>query len=73
MTVSKLIRKNHAIPISKPMEELPLTDQNVDLCVCINVLDHVRDADLCFKQMRRVLKKDGILVLEIQPRTGISE
>jgi SAM-dependent methyltransferase len=63
MTVSNLVKNNHAFPLPEPLEELSLADEIADLCVCINVLDHVRDADLCFQQMRRVLKKGGILII----------
>lgn len=61
--VSELIEKKHAIALPEQMEELSLASESIDLCVCINVLDHVRDADLCFQQMRRVLKKNGILII----------
>jgi SAM-dependent methyltransferase len=61
--VSELVEKKHAIPLPEQMEELSLADESMDLCVCINVLDHVRDADLCFQQMRRVLKKNGVLII----------
>ncbi len=60
---TELIQEKHAIPLSEPMEELSLTDESMDLCICINVLDHVRDADLCFQQMHRVLRKNGILII----------
>jgi SAM-dependent methyltransferase len=48
---------------SAPLEELPYRDGQMDLAVCINVLDHVRDYDLCMSELYRVLKKNGILVL----------
>lgn len=50
---------------SAPLEELPYADEMMDLVVCINVLDHVRDYDLCMKEMNRVLAKGGILVLGV--------
>jgi len=50
-TVLNLVEKNHAIPLPERMEDLSLVNESIDLCVCINVLDHVRDADLCFQQM----------------------
>lgn len=61
--VSELVEKKHAVPLPEQMEELSLANESIDLCVCINVLDHVRDADACFQQMHRVLKKNGILII----------
>jgi SAM-dependent methyltransferase len=45
------------------LEELPFADSYFDLAVMINVLDHVRDAALCMKQLLRVLRPGGILIL----------
>ena len=61
--VSELVEKKHAVPLPEQMEDLSLANESMDLCVCINVLDHVRDADACFQQMHRVLKKNGILII----------
>ena len=46
-----------------PLEELPFDDQYFDLSVMINVLDHVRDAQLCMKNLVRIVKPGGILIL----------
>ncbi|NIT04303.1 methyltransferase domain-containing protein [Candidatus Saccharibacteria bacterium] len=48
---------------SDPLEELPYKDKLMDLIVCNNVLDHVMDAGKCMKEMHRVLKKGGLVVL----------
>lgn len=61
--VAELVEKKNAIPLPENLEELSLSNASIDLCVCINVLDHVLDADLCIKQMHRILKKDGVLVV----------
>jgi SAM-dependent methyltransferase len=42
---------------------LPYKDASTDLVVCINVLDHVRDYDLCMSEMLRVLNKNGCLII----------
>ena len=53
-----------AVDLSSAMlESLPHRTSSIDLLVCINVLDHVQDADQCLDEMRRVLGPDGILVL----------
>jgi len=46
-----------------PIEELPFADKYFDLVVMINVLDHVRDARLCMKNVMRIVKPDGILII----------
>lgn len=46
-----------------PLEDLPFADSYFDLAVMINVLDHVRDAQLCMKNLVRVVKSGGYLVI----------
>ena len=46
-----------------PLEELPLADSYFDLAVMINVLDHVRDANLCMQNLIRVLKPGGFVIV----------
>ena len=46
-------------------EFLPVRDVAADLVVCINVLDHVMDAGQILREIRRVLKPNGRLLLEI--------
>jgi SAM-dependent methyltransferase len=48
---------------SAPLESLPYRTSLVDAIVCINVLDHVRDADQCMREVLRVLRPGGVLVL----------
>jgi len=46
-------------------ERIPLTDESVELVVCCNVLDHVRDAGSVLEEMRRVIRPTGSLFLEV--------
>jgi ubiquinone/menaquinone biosynthesis C-methylase UbiE len=46
-----------------PLEELPFADNYFDLVIMINVLDHVRDADLCMKSLVRVLRRGGFAII----------
>lgn len=46
-------------------ENIPIRDNSVDLVLCINVLDHVMDADQILGEIRRILKPGGKLVLEV--------
>jgi SAM-dependent methyltransferase len=61
--VTRLHKKYRASLLIEPLEELSLSDESIDLCICINVLDHVQDTDMCIQQMRRVTKKEGIIIL----------
>jgi SAM-dependent methyltransferase len=45
------------------LEEMPFADSYFDLVVCINVLDHVRDVNLCMRNLIKVVSRNGILVL----------
>lgn len=45
-----------------PLEDLPFKDDNFDLAVMINVLDHVRDANACMENFYRVVKPGGLVI-----------
>lgn len=46
-------------------EDIPLNDEYVDMVVSSNALDHVEDIEKSFAEIFRILKKDGIFVLNI--------
>lgn len=46
-----------------PIEELPFPASSFDLVVMINVLDHVRDADLCLRTAVSLVRPGGYLLL----------
>lgn len=48
---------------SSKLENLPYKDHQMDLVVCVNVLDHVNNYDLCMNEIFRVLKNEGVLIL----------
>lgn len=48
---------------SSKLEDLPYKDQQMDLVICINVLDHVNNYEQCMQEIFRVLDKGGLLVL----------
>ncbi|MBW9220265.1 methyltransferase domain-containing protein, partial [Methanothermococcus sp. SCGC AD-155-N22] len=45
------------------MLNLPFKDNTFDLILCINILEHVVDIDRALKELHRVLKNDGILLV----------
>jgi len=62
-TVASLARRYPVTFLSEKLEDLSLPDESVDLCLCINVLDHVQDVDRCLMHMRRVLRVGGVLIV----------
>jgi SAM-dependent methyltransferase len=48
---------------------LPFKDNSFDLVLSLDYLEHLDNDDLCLKEIRRVLKKNGLLILAI-PQTG---
>ena len=61
--VSERYRKADCMLDDHPLEELPFADNYFDLVVMINVLDHVQDAGECMRNLIRVIKPGGILIL----------
>lgn len=46
-------------------ENIPLENQSVDLAICCNALDHVRDANAVLAEVRRIIRPGGALFLEV--------
>lgn len=46
-------------------ESIPLEDESVDLAICCNALDHVRDANAVLAEVQRVVRPGGALFLEV--------
>ena len=51
-------------------EYLPLKNETLDIVLCLNVLDHVQSPILTLKEIKRVLKEGGVLVLWLQTYTS---
>lgn len=43
--------------------ELPWTDESMDVCVCLELLEHVADWERCLSEIVRVLQPGGMLYL----------
>ncbi len=61
--VAELYRQAVAALDDHPLEELPFADNYFDLVVMINVLDHVRDAAQCMRNLIRVAKPGGFVII----------
>jgi ubiquinone/menaquinone biosynthesis C-methylase UbiE len=46
-------------------EQLPLADRAVDIAICFNALDHMRDPAVALAELARVLRPGGTLLLMI--------
>lgn len=44
-------------------EKLPYKDETFDVVFCSHVLEHVNEEDKSLKEIRRVLKKDGVVII----------
>ena len=46
-------------------ENLPLSSSSIDVAICFNALDHMRDPGAALQEMKRVLRPGGTLLLMI--------
>ena len=51
--------------------ECPLPDASVDAVVLLNVLEHIKDDTAALRQLYRILKPGGIVVLEVPAGAGL--
>jgi SAM-dependent methyltransferase len=45
------------------LEKLTFADASLGSIVMLDVIEHVRDLQSCFKEVRRVLREDGVLIM----------
>ncbi len=57
--------------IMKP-DVIPFKDESFDSVLLDNVLEHIERPSLLFKEIRRVLKADGILLIGVPGQKGFS-
>jgi len=61
--VAEMYRKAACILDDHPLEALPFAPDYFDLAVMINVLDHVQDAEQCMRNLIKVIKPGGLLII----------
>jgi len=54
-------------------ESLPVAESSVDIVLCVDVLEHVRDLDAVLDEVRRVLKPDGLFLFDTINRTWLAK
>jgi 2-polyprenyl-6-hydroxyphenyl methylase/3-demethylubiquinone-9 3-methyltransferase len=54
-------------------EHLPVAESSVDIVLCVDVLEHVRDLDAVIGEIRRVLKPGGLFLFDTINRTWLSK
>lgn len=52
-------------------EDLPFKNESIDCLVCSEVLEHIIDPSIALDEFKRVLKKDGIMIISIPNETII--
>jgi 2-polyprenyl-6-hydroxyphenyl methylase/3-demethylubiquinone-9 3-methyltransferase len=54
-------------------EHLPVAESSLDIVLCVDVLEHVRDLDAVIDEIRRVLKPGGLFLFDTINRTWQSK
>ena len=57
------IKKGEGVDVVGDAHKLPFEDNKFEIILCTEVLEHLHSPDIAISEMRRVLKKDGILIL----------
>lgn len=54
------------------LQSLPLEDESTDIVLCFRVLEHVFDVAKALKEIKRILRPDGILFLSVPIYRGLT-
>ena len=49
--------------INADLENLPVRDEVVDICICTDVIEHVMNDKLVIEKISKTIKSDGVLFL----------
>ena len=52
--------------------ELPIEDEQVDFILCLDLMEHIKEDDKLIKEISRVLKKSGKVILTTPMQNGVS-
>ena len=67
LKTSKTLLNKNLLQLSEG--HLPFKSQSLDLVVSLDFLEHLYNDDLCLREIHRILKKDGQMVIAV-PRTS---
>ena len=67
----ELARQKGLKTVNASALEMPMADSTVDFILCLDLIEHVPDDNLLIKQISRVLKKHGKLILTTPDLTGV--
>jgi len=62
--LSDLIPEN-AVRIQAPGEDIPLPDNTFDIILTTNTIDHVKDCNGFLREIRRLIKPNGVLLFSV--------
>ena len=65
-----LVAAGRLIPVRAELTELPLETESFDLVFCLEVLEHVEDDRAALREIARVLRHGGQLVLSVPNRAA---
>jgi len=73
LTFAKKLTKGSKIKFKRAdLRNLPYKNGTFDFIICEGVLHHVYEYEKLFNELKRVLKKNGVLVVCVRGRGGIS-
>ena len=66
-----LVKYGGCLPLAEPQlslaaagEDLPLASASVDVCICFNAFDHMRNPQAALAEIHRVLRPRGTLLVD---------
>lgn len=63
-----VLKKKLAVPVVVIKDRVPFEDETFDIATAFEVLEHVQDQDGVVRELWRVLKKGGLLVVSVPRR-----
>lgn len=64
-----LLQKRGIRAIQGDVTQLPLESESIDMVICSEVLEHVREYQKGLKEISRVLKKNGVVIISVPLHT----
>lgn len=70
---SKKYKRENLKFIKGEVYDIPLKDNSIDIVVSFETIEHVNNHDMMMKEIKRVLKKDGLLVISSPDKNEYSD